>query len=152
MGFTTPDGLVIDFDEFDVETTLKICLKVTRENGCGDVLLVFSSWKGQITLDGSKAIHTHSVFGASMEHKKIQKILKQLVKMRIIQDMFRFFNERERELTIRISPKKMNRPAPKPYLYVRIDGQREVIDNYLRQASIANRIYSEVYGMEVYAK
>jgi hypothetical protein len=152
MGFTTPDGLVIDFDEFAVETTLKICLKVTREHGCGDVLLVFSSWKGQLTLDGSKAIHSHAVFGASLEHKKIQRILKQLVKKGIIQEMFRFFNERERELTIRISPKKMNAPFPKPYLYVKTDGQKDVIENYLRQANITNRIYSEVYGMEVYAK
>lgn len=144
LAFTTKQGLVVDFDCFDIDTTKKWSKKITEKYGCGDVLVVYSNFHGQMTLEGKKACHFHSIFGAVLPHEKVQGILKQLVTWHIVEELFRFFNQVEWELTLRTVPKRICDPIPSPCCYIKVDGQDTVIKHYLEQAREDQAIFKEV--------
>ena len=140
LGFTTHKGLVLDFDYFDVGNVEEISRELTEKHGLGDFLIVQSSWNGQLTLETKKAIDAHVVFGARIPREKVQGILKELVKRRIIDWMFCKFHEWEKELTIRVGPKRWNQEPPCPVKYVKIDGRDELIREYLSERQMSLKI------------
>jgi len=140
IGFTTQKGLVLDIDYFDLDNVERISRNLTENYGLGDFLIVKSSWHGQLTLENKKAVDAHVVFGARTPRDKVQEILKELVRRRIIDCMFCKFHEWEKELTIRVGPKRWGQNPPCPTKYVRIDGRDELIREYLSEREMSLKL------------
>lgn len=144
LAFTTQKGLLLDFDCFDMYRITQIAEGVTRKYSCGDLLIMQSPWRGYMTLDGMKAFHAHAIFGAVMPHSKVQRILTRLRTLHIVEELFRYFHQVERELTLRTVPKRIGERPPMPFGYIIIDGQNEVICDYIEQWKMDNKIFREV--------
>lgn len=143
LAFTTQKGLVLDFDCFSMDRLVEIAEGVTRKEACGDLLIMQSPWRGYMTLDGEKAYHAHAIFGAVMPHAKVQRILTRLRTLHIVEELFRYFHQVERELTLRTIPKRIGEKPPMPYAWIYVDGQNEVICDYLEQWKMDNEIFEE---------
>lgn len=144
LAFTMPQALMLDFDCFRIESTVKICTTVSKEFRCGDVLIILSNSTNQKNLYGEKMYHLHAVFGARLTFEYIHVILKMLSGLRIIELLFMKLHELEGDLTLRVAPKKIGEPIPRPIIYIKIDGRREIIDKYLEYLEMGKKIYTEV--------
>ena len=144
MAFTTKKGLVIDFDCFDLDNVCSFSEGLSRKEGLGDVLIMQSNWHGQMTLEGLKAYHAHAIFGAVLPHHKVQRILRRLQTLHIVEEAFRFFHEVEWELTLRTVPKRVGDSPPVPHSLILIDGRNRVIIDYIEQWQQDVRIFKEV--------
>lgn len=144
LAFTTNKGLVVDFDFYDLDNVERIARWITDSFDMGDFLVVKSSWYGQLTLEGKPAIDAHVIFGKPAGFEKVRFILYLLWRKRIINSLtFRFY-EWEKNLTIRVGPKIIGQPVPVPIKYVKIDGQDEIIQTYLRQRTMTLKALSEI--------
>jgi hypothetical protein len=139
LGFTIGNGLLLDLDHFTPNTVLDICENISKDYSCGDVLLMKSSSKMQMTLYGEETFGWHAIFGKQMTEQKIQCILNILAKHRIIEELFRFFHKVEHEQTLRLNPKRKGEPWPKKFAYIHTTGEHAIIDTYLENLKIAKK-------------
>ena len=139
LGFTIGNGLLLDLDHYAPDNALDICEDIAKWYDCGDILLMRSSRKGQLTLFGEETFGFHAIFGKEMTEKKIQAILNILAKKRIIEELFRFFHSVEHEQTLRLNPKRAGDLWPEKFAYIHLTGERKIIDKYLSELAIAKK-------------
>ena len=135
LGFTIGNGLLLDLDHYTPDAAMDLAEDITKCYECGDVLLMKSSSKGQMTLFGEETYGFHAIFGKQMTEQKIQAILNILARKRIIEELFRFFRSVEHEQTLRLNPKRKG--EPEKFAYIRLDGERKIIDKYLENFELA---------------